>query len=48
VLDSIPITGRFASFGVSGMTLAGYAYKPSANHDPDGDSNGYSILVRRF
>jgi hypothetical protein len=48
VLDSIPITGRFASFGVSGMTLAGYAYKPSANHDPDGDSNGYSILVSRF
>jgi len=47
-LLSIPIATRMAYFGMSGMALAGYTYKPAANHDPDGSSNGYSIFVKRF
>jgi uncharacterized protein YjiK len=34
-----------ATFGVSGMSLAGYNYAAGDNHDPDGDSNGTSITV---
>ena len=48
VLSSIPIATRMVSFSVSGMTLTGAVYKPAANHDPDGSSNGYSITVKRF
>ena len=35
------------TFTVSNLTQSGYTYTPSANHDPDGDSNGTSILVPR-
>ena len=42
-LAAIPNTTRSAYFGMSGMTLT---YKPAANHDPDGSSNGYGIFVR--
>ncbi len=48
VLSSVPIATRMVSFSVSGMTLTGAVYKPAANHDPDGSSNGYSITVKRF
>jgi hypothetical protein len=33
------------TFTVSNVTLAGNTYNASANHDPDGDSNGTSITV---
>jgi len=46
VLASIPNATRSAYFGMNGLTIAGYTYKPAANHDPDGSSNGYSIFVR--
>jgi hypothetical protein len=46
VFSSIPITTRSAYFGINGLTAAGYTYKPAANHDPDGSSNGYSLYVR--
>lgn len=48
VLSAIPIATRMVSYSVSGMTLTGATYKPAANHDPDGNSNGYSITVKRF
>ncbi len=47
VLASIPNSTKAVSFAVTGMTLAGYTYKSSANHDPDGSSNGFSITVKR-
>ncbi|HEX9611397.1 MAG TPA: CARDB domain-containing protein [Gemmatimonadales bacterium] len=47
VLSSIPNSTKMVSFAVTAMTLAGYVYKPSANHDPDGSSNGFSIVVKR-
>jgi hypothetical protein len=33
------------TFTMSNVTLAGNTYNASANHDPDGDSNGTSITV---
>jgi hypothetical protein len=47
VLSGNPNTSRFASFAVTALTLSGYVYKSSANHDPDGSSNGFSIILRR-
>jgi hypothetical protein len=47
VLSSISTSTRTVSWGVTAMTLSGYVYKSSANHDPDGSSNGFSITVRR-
>ena len=32
---------------VGGVSAAGKVYQPSANHDPDGDSNGTTITVPR-
>jgi hypothetical protein len=34
-----------ATFTVDSVTLAGYAYDSGANHDPDADSDGTSIVV---
>lgn len=45
-LSGLPITTRSAYFGINGLTMTGYTYKPAMNHDPDGSSNGYSIFVR--
>ncbi len=47
VLSSIPNATRLVSFAVTAMTLTGYVYKSSANHDPDGSSNGFSVTVKR-
>ena len=47
VLSSIVTTTAMVSFGVTGMTLPGYVYKPAGNHDVDGGTNGYSIFVKR-
>jgi len=33
------------TFTVDSVTLAGYSYVPTSNHDPDGDSDGTSIVV---
>jgi len=33
------------SFMVNTVTLGSYAYEQTANHDPDGDSNGTFILI---
>ena len=34
-------------FTVTGMTYTTGVYVPAANHDPDGDSNGTSIVITR-
>ena len=47
VLSAIPNSTKAVSFAVTAMTLAGYVYKSSLNHDPDGSSNGFSITVKR-
>jgi hypothetical protein len=30
---------------INGLSLAGYDYAPALSHDPDGDSDGTSIVV---
>jgi hypothetical protein len=35
------------TFTVTGVTLAGWTYDLSANHEPDGDSTGTSITILR-
>jgi trimeric autotransporter adhesin len=35
------------TLNVTGITAPGRTYLPAANHDPDGDSNGTTIQVRR-
>jgi len=47
VLSNLPNPTKAVSFAVTGMTLSGYVYKSSANHDPDGSSNGFSVAVKR-
>jgi hypothetical protein len=47
------VTQRFARkkntvvFAVTDLQLSGATYQSSANHDPDGDSNGMQISVNR-
>jgi hypothetical protein len=36
-----------ATFTVDNLSLSGYTYTPSANHDPDSDSNGTTITILR-
>ena len=47
VLSNLPNSTRMVSFAVTALTLSGYVYKSSANHDPDGSSNGFSVTVKR-
>jgi hypothetical protein len=35
------------TFTVTNLTRSGYTYQSSANHDPDGDSNGTTITVTK-
>jgi hypothetical protein len=44
---SISNRRKSVSFTVNSVTLAGQAYVSSANHDPDGSSNGTSIKVNK-
>lgn len=47
VLSAIPLSTAMVSFAVTSLTRSGYVYNASANHDPDGSSNGFSIIVKR-
>ena len=47
VLSSISNSTAMVSLAVTSLTLSGYVYNASANHDPDGSSNGFSIIVPR-
>jgi hypothetical protein len=44
---AIPNGTHSATFTVSAIAHASLTYQPAANHDPDGDSNGTTIVVRR-
>ncbi len=44
---NIPATQSTASFTVDNVTLAGFSYTPSANRDPDTDSNGTTITIAK-
>ena len=44
---AIPGGTRSVAFTVTGIAHASMTYKAAANHDPDGDSNGTSIVVNR-
>ena len=38
---------KSVSFRVTSVTMPERTYDPSANHDPDGGSNGTAVTVRR-
>lgn len=38
---------RRVTFEIVSVTLAGETYVPSANHDPDGDSDGTTVVINR-
>jgi len=44
---AIPGGTHSVTFTVTGISHVSMTYKAAANHDPDGDSNGTSIVVRR-
>jgi hypothetical protein len=45
--SKIPNSRANTTFTVSGATKSGYTYTSGANHDPDGDSTGASIVVSK-
>lgn len=44
---AIPRSVKSATFTVTSVAVGSAIYDPSANHDPDGDSNGTSIAISR-
>jgi hypothetical protein len=46
-LSKIPTATAEVTFTVGGVTKAGATYSPAANDDPDGDSTGSAITIRR-
>jgi subtilisin family serine protease len=44
-LTNIKNTVSSATFSIIGMTHSEWVYQESANHDPDGDSNGTTIVI---
>lgn len=46
-LFSLPADLTSITFTVTGLSLSGQTYTPSANHDPDGDSDGTAIVISR-
>lgn len=46
-LFSLPADLTSVTFTMTGLSLSGQTYTPSANHDPDGDSDGTTIVISR-
>jgi hypothetical protein len=46
-VEQLPKTPNTVSFTVTNVSLDGYDYVSSLNHDPDGDSDGTSIIVTK-
>ena len=44
---SIWRSSKMASFSVNNLTYQSFTYTPAANHDPNNDSNGKDITVKR-
>ena len=45
VKGNLKVDVTSVTFTVDSVTLAGYSYAPAENHDPDGDSDGTTIIV---
>jgi hypothetical protein len=45
VTVTVPVGTPSVTFTVTNVTKAGFTYDPGANHDPDGDSDGTTIVV---
>ena len=43
----LPSATASVTFVVTSVTWSGGTYVPSANHDPDGDSNGTTISIAK-
>jgi hypothetical protein len=41
------LTQRIVNFAVTNLALEGFVFTPADNHDPEGDSNGTTIVVTR-
>jgi hypothetical protein len=46
-LASLPLSLPSVTFTITDITSSGLAYQPSANHEPDGDSDGTVIAVMK-
>ena len=46
-VTAIKLTVAARTYTIDSLALAGRVYLPSANHDPDGDSDGTVIVVPR-
>jgi hypothetical protein len=46
-MSAIPRTTLSVTFSVTNVARSGWVYLPSANHDPEADSDGTSITVSR-
>jgi hypothetical protein len=46
-VPKIAVSQPSATFAVTNVAMAGRTYNASANHDPDGDSNGTTIAVTK-
>jgi hypothetical protein len=45
--NNIKTNSSNVTFTVGNLTLSSFSYAPGSNHDPDGDSNGTSIIVNK-
>jgi len=45
--NNIAGSASSTTFAVSAVTKSGYTYNATANHDPDGSSNGTSVVIRK-
>lgn len=46
-LNNIASASATATFTITSLSSSGYLYLASSNHDPDGTSNGTSIVIRK-
>jgi len=46
-IPSMPKKIASVTLTIESVTRYGFTYKPSANHDPDGDSTGTKIVIAR-
>jgi hypothetical protein len=47
VLSNAVAASGSVTFTITGMSKSGFSYAAGSNHDPDGDSNGTSIVVTK-
>jgi hypothetical protein len=47
VSKNVRNSSNSVTFTVTNVTKSGFSYNAAANHDPDGDSNGTTIVVNK-